>query len=85
MSAELRHGGVWRAAGVVHVGRAVARVAAYVRDARGYARGRMVEHYVAEARRVAEEGDECQRRSWVAAVADLVRWMNDDASMGGAK
>lgn len=82
--AHLFHGGVLKAAGVVHVGRAPARVRSYVRDARGYSRGLMVEHHIEEARRVARQGDECQRRSWVAAVADLVRWLNGDTSLGGA-
>lgn len=82
--ADLFHGGVFKTAGVVHVGRAPARVRSYVRDARGYARGLMVEHYLEEARRVAEQADECQMRSWVAAVESLARWMNDDAGLGGA-
>lgn len=78
---HLFHGGVLKAAGVVHVGTASSRVGAYARDARGYSRGLMVEHHIEEARRVARQGDECQRRSWVAAVADLVRWMHGDAAM----
>jgi hypothetical protein len=82
--AHLTHGGVWRTAGVIHVGAPHIRARAYVRDARGYSHGLMVEHHLAEARRAVAEGDECQRRSWVAAVADLARWMNDDASTGGA-
>lgn len=82
--AHLFHGGVLKVAGVVHVGRAPARVRSCVRDARGYARGLMVEHHLEEARRAAEQADECQRRSWVAAIADLVRWMDGDAGLGGA-
>ena len=82
--AYLFHGGVLKASGVVHVGRAPARVLSYVRDARGYARGLVVEHHLEQARLAAAGGDECQRRSWVAAVADLVRWLNGDTSLGGA-
>lgn len=81
---HLVHGGVWRTAGVIHVGSAHTRARDYARDARGYARGLMVEHHLEEARRLAQQGDECQRRSWVCAVADLARWMNGHSSMGGA-
>lgn len=75
---DIRHGGVLRVAGVVHVGPPARQVYWYARDARGYARGLMVEHHLAEARRAAEESDECQRRSWVSALEQLVRWVNGE-------
>ena len=69
---SIYHGGVIKAAGVVHVGTPTTQVRNYVSDARGYSRGLMVEHHIEEARRVAASGDECQRRSWVRAVEQLV-------------
>ena len=81
---SIYHHGVLKAAGAVHVGPPHHRARLFVRDARGYSRGLMVEHHIEEARRVAREGDELQRRSWVSAVSDLARWMNGDTSLGGA-
>lgn len=77
MKADLVHGGVFKAAGVIHVGPPAQQAGHYVRDASGYARGLMVEHYIAEARRVAAEGDECQCRSWVSALSQLLTWVNE--------
>jgi len=74
---SIYHGGVIKAAGVVHVGTPTTQVRNYVSDARGYSRGLMVEHHIEEARRVAASGDECQRRSWVRAVEQLARWMGE--------
>ncbi len=71
---DLYHGGVLRAAGVIHVGPPARQARWYARDARAYARGLMVDHHIEQARRVALEADECQRRSWVSALEQLVRW-----------
>ncbi len=74
---SIYHEGVLKAAGVVHVGPPTSQARNYVRDARGYSRGLMVEHHIEQAQLAAAGSDECQRRSWVKAVEQLARWMGE--------
>lgn len=82
--ASIYHHGVLRSAGAVHCGPPTERARAFVVDARSYSTGHL-ERFIEEARAYAEQRDELQRRSWVCAVADLVRWMDGDTSTGGAR
>jgi hypothetical protein len=80
------HRGVLRTAGVRHVGRAHIRASLFVRDAHAYDRCALGEIDVGleRIREACEKADECARRSWVCAVADLARWLSGDTSRGGA-
>jgi hypothetical protein len=73
---DAKHGGVFKAAGVVQIGTEREKVSLYMRDARCYAEG-LERVRARKARELADEEQsvkECAARAVVCAVEALIRW-----------